>query len=123
VRGAHFGGKVVDWAEDGSATVPGPNAAHYEHARKSCGAHLLFNAFWAINHFCVHQMLMKDPMHAIDLGVIVTLIKAILRKYYECVENKLGFLGRAATKLQARFNNMLSARTGPDGQRCVYTSM
>ena len=36
VRGAHLGGKVVDWAEDGSATVPGPNAAHYEHARKSC---------------------------------------------------------------------------------------
>ena len=37
-------------------------------------------------HFCEYQMLMKDRMHAIDLGVILTLIKAMMRKYYECVE-------------------------------------
>ena len=47
-------------------------------------AHLLYNAFWLVNHFCVHQMLMRDRMHTIDLGVIITLIKAIMRKIYEC---------------------------------------
>ena len=43
-------------------------------------------------HFCSHQML----MHAIDLGVIITLIRAILRALFELVELLLGIDGRAA---------------------------
>jgi hypothetical protein len=53
---------------------------NHEANRAEFGEHLLFNAFWAVAHRCVHQLLMKDPMHQIDLGVIIRLIMAILRK-------------------------------------------
>ena len=69
IRGASAE-KIVDWGEDGSTHRPGPNSAHYEEARQRCGAHLVFNAFWLIPNFCIHQMLMRDGMHAIDLGII-----------------------------------------------------
>jgi hypothetical protein len=46
---------------------PGPNAALYEWFSNLAGAHLVFNAFWKIQHFCVHQMLVRDQMHQIDL--------------------------------------------------------
>ena len=117
VRRAPSREKVVQWEEDGSDTAPGPNSSHYESVRKSVGAHLLYNAFWIVNHFCVHQMIMKDRMHAIDLGVIVTLIKAMMRKYYECVEIFLNKEGLAASKLEKRFKNILATRTGQDSQR------
>jgi hypothetical protein len=68
---------------------PGPNVSHYDQFRAKAGAHLIFNAFWTIQHFCVHQMLMSDPMHQVDLGAIVHLIRAILRKFQECVETAL----------------------------------
>ena len=71
------GGSVVDWGEAPSH-APGPNSANYEAFRELCGAHLVYNAFWNVKHFCVHQMLMRDPMHQVDLGAIVHLIKAIL---------------------------------------------
>ena len=88
-RGMVAGGSVVDWGEAPSH-APGPNSANYEAFRELCGAHLVYNAFWNVKHFCVHQMLMRDPMHQVDLGAIVHLIKAILRKYAECVETALG---------------------------------
>jgi hypothetical protein len=72
----------------------------------------------------VHQMLMRDPMHQIDLGAIIHLIKAILRKFNECVETALDQLGLAAKRLGQRFQLMLAKRNGRDGQRCVlcYTT-
>ena len=85
--------------------------------RQVACAHLVFNAFWLINHFCVHKMLMRDAMHAIDLGVIITLIRAILRAFLECVELPVDIVGRAAAKLESRFRNILAIRSGPDGQR------
>ena len=70
------GEPVVDWGKaPDHIHKPGPNAANYERFRESAGAHLVFNAFWKIQHFCVHQMLMRDPMHQIDLGAIIHLIK------------------------------------------------
>ena len=62
-------------------------------------------------------MLMRDPMHQVDLGVIVHLIRAILRKFEECIENVLNIPGRAVARLQARFELMLAKRQGADGQR------
>jgi len=56
-------------------------------------------------------------MHAIDLGVIVTLIRAILRAFLECVELTLNIEGRAAAKLEKRFRNVLACRKGREGQR------
>ena len=58
-----------------------PGAIHYESQRKKAGAHLPFNAFWPIPHFCVNLMYMRDPMHQIDNGIIIAFLKAILRKY------------------------------------------
>ena len=112
-------GTVVDWGEDSDKPrhSPGPNSSHYEAFRSRCSAHLVFNAFWSIPHFCVHQMLMRDPMHQVDLGVIVHLIRAILRKFEECVETALNIPGRAVARLQERFELMLAKRKGADGQR------
>jgi hypothetical protein len=61
---------------------------------------------------------MRDGMHQIDLGVIIRLIMAILRKYWECVLQFLGEdkAGLAAKKLEARFKKVLDRRTGQDGQ-------
>ena len=111
-------GSVVEWNEDGSGVRPGPEKSHYEISRAECGAHLLFNAFWAVANCCIHQLLMKDPMHQMDLGVIVRLIMAILRKYWECVLQflKEGNEGLAAKKLQARLDMVLAHRTGKDGR-------
>jgi len=111
--------KIVDWGEDGSTHRPGPKAAHYAEGRQRCGAHLVFNALWIISNLCIHQLLMRDCMHAIDLGVIITLIRAILRAFLECVELKLNIEGRAVAKLEARFRNVLAYRAGPDGQRYI----
>ena len=109
---------MVEWNEDGSGVRPGPEKIHYEISRAECGAQLLFNAFWAVANCCIHQLLMKDPMHQIDLGVIVRLIMAILRNYWECVLQflKEGNEGLAAKKLQARLNMVLARRTGQDGR-------
>ena len=115
VRGV-VDGSIVEWDEDGSNVRPGPNKSNYESARKECGAHLLFNAFWRIKHFCVQQMLPRDGMHAIDLGALIRLILAILRKYWECVEKELGQEGLAAALLEARLRMYLARRTGPDDQ-------
>jgi hypothetical protein len=71
----------------------------------------------------VHQMLMRDPMHQIDLGAIIHLIKAILRKFTECVETALDQCGLAAKRLGQRFQLMLAKRNGRDGQRYVLCYM
>jgi hypothetical protein len=68
---------------------------------KECGAHPTYNAFWAVQHFCVQLMLPCDGMHAIDLGAIIRLILAILMKYFECVEKILSMEGLAASRLEA----------------------
>jgi hypothetical protein len=75
---------------------PGPNAANYEQFPAHAGAHLVFNIFWKIQHFCVHQIFMRDPMPQIDLGAIVHLIRAILRKFKDCVEIAFEKVGLAA---------------------------
>ena len=66
-----------------------PGAIYYEAQRKMAGAHLVFNAFWLISHFCINLMYMRDPMHQVDNGIIITFLKAILCKYRECVESTL----------------------------------
>jgi hypothetical protein len=108
---------VVTWDAGGSNVRPGPAAKKYEEDRKHCRAHILYNAFWKIPHFCVHQMLMRDPMHQIDLGVILHLLKAILRKFKEVVEDVLKKPGLAAAKLSARIRLMLKKTNGQNGQK------
>ena len=75
--------------------------------------------------FAWHQMLMRDPMHQIDLGaiMIVHLIRAILRKFHECVEIALDQSGLAAKRLGQRFRLMLAQRNGSDCQRYVIAYM
>ncbi len=64
------------------------------------------------------NLLLPDLMHQIDLGVIVRLIMAILRKYWERVLQLLkeGNEGLAAKKLQALLNLVLARRTQQDGR-------
>jgi hypothetical protein len=90
-------------------------AIHYESQRKKAGAHLFFNAFWLIPHFCINLMYMRDTMHHIDSGVIVSFLKAILRKFRECVELPLGMAGAAAKKLTKRLQMLLGKKTSASG--------
>ena len=63
---------------------------------------------------------MRDSIHAFDLGVIITWIRAILRPLFELAELLLDIDGRAAAKLEARFRNVLARRAGPDGRGTYY---
>ena len=81
------------------------------------GAHLLFNAFWHIPHFCVDLMSMRDPMHQIDNRINFFFLKAILRKYRECVESPLDKIGLAAKKLTLRLRLVLRKYTNVTGHR------
>ncbi len=58
----------------------------------------------------------RDGMHAIDLGAIIRLILAILRKFFECVERILDMERLAGKKLGERMRQCLARREGPDGQ-------
>ena len=111
--------RVLEFGEDSSIHRPGPTSFLYEDARGRCGAHLVFNALWLISNFCVHQMLMRDEMHAIDLGIIITLIRAILRAFMEIVGIVLDIQGRHVSKLDMRFRNVVARRTERDRQRYV----
>ncbi len=120
LRELRAGEPVVNWGEaPDHVHAPGPNAANYERFRESAGAHLVFNAFWKTQHFCVHQMLMRDPMHQIDLGAIIHRIKAVLRKFNECLDTALDQYGLAAKRLGQRFRLMLAKRNSRQGQRYV----
>jgi hypothetical protein len=65
-------------------------------------------------------MLMRNPMHQIDLGVIMHLIRAIIRKFKEVVKDVLRKPGLAASKLSARVRLMLKKTDGPNGQKGVF---
>ena len=62
---------------------------------------------------------MRDPMHQVDKGVIVQLLKSILRLYSEQVESVLGKAGLAAKKLTARLTAALGSRTDKAGIKYV----
>ena len=100
-----------------SYTFKFSGAKHYESERKRAGAHLCFNAFWLIPHFCVNLMYWRDPMHQIDTGVIITFFKAILRKYFECVESFLKQPGLAAAKITSRLRLLLRKHTSSTGHK------
>jgi hypothetical protein len=118
IRGMQAGGSVADFGEHPDRIhSPGPNASQYEQFHFQAGAHLIFNACWTIQHFCVHQMLRRDPMHQIDLRAIVHRIRAILRKFKECVDTALDMPGLAARILRQPLEIMLAKRTIHGGQK------
>ena len=92
-----------------------PGAIHYESQRKKAGAHLLFNAFWLIPHFCVNLMYMRDPMHQIDNGIIIAFLKGYSAQ--GSVESTLGKIGLAAKKLTLRLRLLLRKYTNVTGHR------
>jgi hypothetical protein len=107
----------VEWDADGRR-LAGTGFRGYDRVRKLAGAHLVQNAFWLTQGFCACQMLMRDPMHQIDHGVIIYLLRAILWHYIESVETKLQVpFMTAAKKLSARLNMVLGKRNGENGQK------
>ncbi len=50
-------GTVIEWNEDGSCDLPGPESSHHKAGRAECVAHFLFNTFWGVSHCCGHQLL------------------------------------------------------------------
>jgi hypothetical protein len=73
-------GSVVDFTDDGQ-TRAGPSSSNYESRRACAGAHLMFNAFWMISSFCIYQMYMRDSLHQVDHGIIIHILRAILRLF------------------------------------------
>ncbi len=71
---------VVEFTDDGECK-PGPSAQFYERSRAAAGAHLMFNAFWMVSTFCIYQMYMRDSLHQVDHGIIVHIMRAILRLF------------------------------------------
>jgi len=104
---------------EGSLHLPGQNSSHNESTRERVGAHLVFNEFWLVSNFRVHQMshLMGYSMHTINLGIILTLIRAILQAFLEEVEVVLNIQGRAASNLEVLFHNVLARKKGHKRQR------
>ena len=74
------------------------------------------NAFWEVPIFCVQQILPRDGMHAIDLGAIIRLILAVLRRFWVCVDLILNVEAFSAKKLKERMLRCLFRCEGPDGQ-------
>jgi hypothetical protein len=60
-------------------------------------------------------MYMRDTMHQIDSGVIISFIKAILRKFRECVEIPLGLGTAASKKLTDRLRMLLGKKISASG--------
>jgi len=58
---------------------------------------------------------MRDTMHQIDSGVIISFLKAILRKFRECVEIPLGIAGAAAKKITNRLCRLLGKERTASG--------
>jgi hypothetical protein len=67
--------------DDGKSSIPGPDAHRYERSRSDAGAHLLFNAFWLVSNFCIFQMYMRDSLHQVDHGIIIHVLRGILRLF------------------------------------------
>ena len=62
--------------------VQDPRQKFYEASRQRVGAHLVYNAFWLVNTFCLYQMHMRDSLHQVDHGIIVHILRAILRLFW-----------------------------------------
>jgi hypothetical protein len=60
-------------------------------------------------------MYMRDTMHQIDSSVIISFLKAILRKFRECVEIPLGLGNAAAKKLTNRLRMLLGKDKSASG--------
>ena len=58
---------------------------------------------------------MRDTMHQIDSGVVISFLKAILRKSRECVEIPLGLGAAAAKKLTNRLRKLLGKEKSASG--------
>lgn len=74
---------VVVLEDDGQSSRPGPAAKSYEQGRAAAGGHhLLFNAFWLVSTFCIYQMYMRDSLHQVDHGIIIHVLRGILRLFF-----------------------------------------
>ena len=67
-------------------------------------------------------MYMRDTMHQIDNGVIISFLKAILRKFKECVEIPLKLAGAAAKKLTKRLRMLLGKEKTASGHLMYGTA-
>jgi hypothetical protein len=76
------GRPVVEFSSDGRKHTQGPDARHYDREHKRCGFHLFFNAFWLVSNFCLFQMYMRDSLHQIDHGIVIHVLRGILRLFY-----------------------------------------
>jgi hypothetical protein len=72
---------LVQLEDDGKSSRHGPAAKSYERGRAATGGHLLFNAIWLVSTFCIYQMYMRDSLHQVDHGIIIRVLRGILRLF------------------------------------------
>jgi hypothetical protein len=72
---------VVVLGNSERSTRPGRKSSQYESSRSAAGAHLLFNAFSLCSSFCIFQMHMRDSLHQVDHGIIIHVLRGILRLF------------------------------------------
>ena len=80
IPGAHR--PVVEFSSNGRTHTEGPAARSYDREHQRSGFHLFFSAFWLIPNFCLFQMHMRDSLQKIDHGVIIHVLRGILRLFY-----------------------------------------
>ena len=73
---------VIEFSNQGRTHKEGPAGRTYERERTRTGFHLFFNAFWNVPNFCLFQMSMRDSLHQIDHGVVIHVLRGILRSCY-----------------------------------------
>lgn len=73
---------MVEFSNYGRTHKKGPAGSHYDTEHKRSGYHLFFNAFWLVSNFCLFQMYMRDSLHQIDHGVIIHVLRGILRLFF-----------------------------------------
>jgi hypothetical protein len=107
---------VVDFhGPAGQRRVIGTKAAYNQAVQALQGHQLLANPFREIAHFDVNQQCMRDPLHTLDLGVSLTLLRGAVKLFIQ-VQRKMGVQENADELLLKRLNMNMSNYPGPNGQ-------
>ena len=69
------------FSNDGKSSTEGPAAGSYQKTRTQAGAHLVINEIRLVSTFCLCQMYMRDSLHQVDHGIIIHVMRAILRVF------------------------------------------
>ncbi len=81
--------------------------AGYNQARQiAAGVHLMQNSFWNLLNFDVQRHAFKNPMHAMDYGISISICTGVVKKLQVLAESILRPGNYFNKKLTARLYNL-----------------